>query len=181
MMESELMFCRNCGEPMNDNQAICLKCGAETGKGNHFCPNCGGALNPEQTICLNCGVTIQQNAFNAQASGVKPRNIVVAIILSLVTCGIYDIYWFIVLTNEMNAVTGRTNDTSGGIAFLLSLVTCGIYTYFWAYKMGEKKDELTGTNSSSGVLFLVLALLGLGVVDYILAQDAINKAVSTTI
>ena len=178
VLEYLLMFCRNCGEPMNDNQAICLKCGVETGKGDRFCPNCGASVAPDQTVCLQCGVALQQNKVNPAAGRIAPRNIVVAVLLSLVTCGIYGIYWFIVMTNEMNALTGHDKDTPGGLCFLLGLVTCGIYTYYWAYKMGEKKDELTGSNSSSSILFLVLALLGFGIVDYVLAQDAINKAVS---
>lgn len=171
------MYCKNCGEQLNDMQAFCIKCGVEKGKGNNFCPTCGSAVNPGQSICLNCGTALSQQNVNPAASNVKPRNIVVAILLSLVTCGIYSIYWFIVMTNEMNALTGHDKDTSGGMAFLLSLVTCGIYSYYWAYKMGEKKDQLTGNNSSSGVLFLVLAILGFGIVDYVLIQNAINEAV----
>lgn len=56
----------------------------------------------------------------------KQRNIVVCILLSLVTCGIYGIYWMIVLNDETNALSGRQG-TSGGLVFLFSLITCGIY------------------------------------------------------
>lgn len=51
------MYCKNCGEVMNENQAICLKCGANAGKGNSFCANCGNDMNPEAAVCLKCGVT----------------------------------------------------------------------------------------------------------------------------
>lgn len=51
------MYCRNCGQQMNDNQAICLKCGVKTGEGNAFCSNCGKDMNPEAEICLSCGVS----------------------------------------------------------------------------------------------------------------------------
>ncbi len=54
------MFCKNCGEQMNDNQAICLKCGVETGKGNAFCANCGKPVAPNAAVCLSCGVAIQE-------------------------------------------------------------------------------------------------------------------------
>lgn len=54
------MFCKNCGEQMNDNQAICLKCGVKTGEGNAFCANCGNAVAPEAVVCLNCGVAIKK-------------------------------------------------------------------------------------------------------------------------
>ena len=34
------MYCRNCGEQMNDNQAICIKCGVKVGEGTTYCANC---------------------------------------------------------------------------------------------------------------------------------------------
>ena len=54
------MYCRNCGESMNDNQAICLKCGVETGKGDAFCSNCGASVEPNAAVCLKCGVAIKK-------------------------------------------------------------------------------------------------------------------------
>ena len=60
---------------------------------------------------------------------IQQRNIAVCIILSIVTCGIYGIYWFIVLSNDTNTVSNAENATSGGVAFVLSLITCNIYGY----------------------------------------------------
>ena len=54
------MYCKNCGELMNDNQAICLKCGVKTGEGNLFCANCGKNVAPNAEVCLNCGVAIKK-------------------------------------------------------------------------------------------------------------------------
>ena len=105
---------------------------------------------------------------------VEKRSIAVAILLSFLTCGIYTIYWFVKLTNETNAITGNVNDTSGGMAFLLSLVTCGIYTFIWAYKMGEKLDRYEQSNSSRGLVYLLLSLFGFGIVAYGLMQNSIN-------
>ena len=109
---------------------------------------------------------------------VKRREIAVAIILSIVTCGIYGIYWFIVLTDDVKAASEDNNFQSGGIAFLLTLVTCGIYGIYWAYKMGElmkvaqSKRNLPVKDNS--VLYLILALLGLGLIDYIMIQSDLN-------
>ncbi len=50
------MYCKNCGEMMNDNQAICIKCGVKTGDGSNFCQNCGSPMSPGAEICLACGV-----------------------------------------------------------------------------------------------------------------------------
>ena len=109
------------------------------------------------------------------------RNIVVAILLSIVTCGIYGIVWMIKLNDELNALAGKQNATSGAMEFLLTLITCGIYGWFWYYKMGENVDAIkTGrgvASSNSPILYLVLGLVGLGIVNYCLMQDTINKCV----
>ena len=65
------MFCRNCGEEMNDNQAICLKCGVAVGKGNSFCANCGGAVNENAEVCLSCGCKIVNEEEKAKAAAGK--------------------------------------------------------------------------------------------------------------
>ena len=70
------------------------------------------------------------------------RNIALCIILTIVTCGIYGLYWFVCITNEANVVSGHASDgTSGGVALILSIITCNIYGLYWAYKQGEKLDE----------------------------------------
>lgn len=110
---------------------------------------------------------------------IQQRSIPVCIILTLVTCGIYGIYWFICLANDTNTVSGEQNATSGGVAFLLGLVTCGIYMWYWAFKQGEKIDVAKNNrgmaSSNSGVLYLILYLLGLGIVAWALMQNELNK------
>ena len=87
----------------------------------------------------------------------KNRNIALCIIFSIITFGIYGIYWFICLTNEMNMATpDDTYQTSGGMAFLFSLLTCGIYSFYWNYRMGQKIDSVK--NGSNAVLFLILSM-----------------------
>lgn len=111
---------------------------------------------------------------------IKNRSIVMNIVLSLVTCGIYGIYWFITLTDESNTAAGQADGTSGGMAFLLTLVTCGIYGIYWAYKLGEKisaakKMRNMGDDGNTAILYLILNVVGLGIVTYCLAQNELNK------
>ena len=54
------MYCKNCGELMNDNQAICVKCGVKTGDGNAFCANCGQPVAPNAEVCMSCGVAVKK-------------------------------------------------------------------------------------------------------------------------
>ena len=108
----------------------------------------------------------------------KERNIAVSIILTIITCGIYGIYWFIVLTDEAKEASGNEKAPSGGMAFLLTLVTCGIYGIYWAYKMGETISEAKSKNglesNSNSVLYLILQLVGLGIVNYAIMQNELN-------
>lgn len=110
---------------------------------------------------------------------VQRRDLVVAIILSVVTCGIYGIYWMICLNDDVNKIAQDTGAMSGGVVFLLSLVTCGIYSWVWMYQMGTKLDDAEisyGRSSQSrGILYLVLSLFGFGIVSYALMQDTVNK------
>ena len=112
---------------------------------------------------------------------VQKRSIVTAILLSLVTCGIYGLYWLIKLNDEINTVGGTTEDTSGVMVLLLTLVTCGIYGWIWMYKTGEKLDKIAETKGqkaqSRGILYIILALCGLSIVSYALMQDALNNAI----
>ena len=109
------------------------------------------------------------------------RNIALCIVLSIVTCGIYGIYWFVVITNETNNASGHSADgTSGGVAFLLTLVTCGIYGYYWAYKMGEKINEAKvsrglPSDSNLSVIYLLLNIFGLSIITCALVQNELNK------
>ena len=112
---------------------------------------------------------------------IQKRNIAVAVILSIVTCGIYGIYWFIKLNDETNELAKVENGTTGGVAFLLSLITCGIYGLYWAYKQGEKLDTVKQNagepTSNQALIYLILSLFGFGIVAYCLMQNEINKAV----
>ena len=55
------MFCKNCGAEMNENQAICLRCGVKTGEGSTYCHNCGNQLAPNADVCMGCGVAVKNN------------------------------------------------------------------------------------------------------------------------
>ncbi len=108
---------------------------------------------------------------------VREKNIVLCIILSLVTCGIYGIYWFVTLTDDTNTIAGEPG-TSGIMAFVLTIVTFGIYGLYWAFKCGEKIDKAHQNRgeaaSNGGILYLILFIFG-GIIAYALIQNEINK------
>lgn len=54
------MICRNCGNQMDPQAVVCVKCGVPAGQGQNFCPNCGAATAPGAAVCTQCGVALAQ-------------------------------------------------------------------------------------------------------------------------
>lgn len=112
----------------------------------------------------------------------QKRNLAIAVILSFVTCGIYSIYWFVVLTNDANTLAQPQQETSGGMAFILTIITCGIYGLYWAYRMGENLDMAASRRGmmtqSRAVLYLILQIV-FPLVGMVLMQSTINDILDT--
>lgn len=181
-------FCLECGSPLTKPESVVAEPVIETPKSE--AETLEYTYTPVETAPVksenfNYEYNTNSKAANEQASrvhistpGITPRNIAVAVILSLVTCGLYSIYWMIKMNDEINTLAGEPNATSGAMVFVLSIVTCGIYSLFWVFKMGERCDRIKGTEGgNSNILYLVITLLSLGIVVYCLMQDTINKAV----
>ncbi len=169
-----MKYCEKCNKTYSDEEKFCLQCGAELNEIHTADDNQQAA--PE--------VEVKQEAKpepKKKVVVIKHRSIPLAIFFTLITCGIYGIYWMVKITNETNALTKDTQFVSGIVAFLLTIVTCGIFGLYWAYKVGQKVDmlEKTGTDHNA-ILYLVLSIFSvffLGIVVYALAQDTINKQV----
>ncbi len=94
------------------------------------------------------------------------RSLLVYILLSLVTCGIYPLYVIYDLARDTNAMcAGDGKNTKGLFLFiLLSIITCYIYPYFWYYGVAERLNNncrARGLRSdTSGVSFVLWTILG---------------------
>lgn len=195
-----MKFCHKCGAQCGDNEKFCKQCGAELTQANET-QNAGEQYSNVQNEGSQYYGAPQNNYNNQQygyggpqntyggpsgqpgeyanpvVQGIERRNIAVAVILSIVTCGIYSIYWMIKINDEVNQLSGDYEATTGGMVFLFTLITCGIYGLYWLYKMGERCDIIKRTNGSSGILYLLLGIFGFSIISYCLIQDTINKAV----
>ena len=143
---------------------------------SRFCSKCGYEMDETAVACPKCGA--QTGVKSVSTAVVIEKNIVTCILLSIVTCGIYGIIWFVNLTDDSKRLH-NDGTASGGMAFLLTLITCGIYNIYWSYKIGKRmsdagKDHGVVVNDNS-VLYLVLSLFGLSIVNYCLIQSDLNK------
>lgn len=154
----------------------CPKCGVEIAEESKFCNACGanldGSTEVAQTTIINNNYNVNNNVY------VTKRDIVITVVLSLVTCGIYGIYWLITMTDDANKVSGD-NTPSGVMAFIYGLITCGIYFIYWNYKMGKKMYQAGKSHgkdiADNSVIYLVLSLLGFSIINYCLIQSDLNK------
>lgn len=123
------------------------------------------AQNAQNNAAFNAQANAAQNnaAFNAQANAAfnaqanapvtavsvnnayrqylkTDRSLVVYILLGIVTCGIYNLWFIHSLAKDVNiACAGDGKKTSGLLAFiLLSFITCGIYGFYWYYSLGNR-------------------------------------------
>ena len=64
------------------------------------------------------------------------RPIPIMLLLNIVTCGIYYIYWIYQTSVEIKTCSER-EDLNPTIEILLGIITCGLYFKYWYYKYGK--------------------------------------------
>lgn len=66
------MYCKNCGNQMDPNAAICVRCGCAKGTGVSYCHNCGNPTVPGAVVCTACGsalATVNANSKSKMTAG----------------------------------------------------------------------------------------------------------------
>ena len=104
---------------------------------------------------------------------IKPRNIVTAILLSIITCGIYGIYWTIMLTREAVSVKDMSDNALLEIVLMLFLPFVGFMMV--EKKFAEGLNAKGFAHADNSILYLVLGLVGLGIVPLCMIQNDLNK------
>ena len=61
------MFCRVCGNSLNDKAEICVSCGCKPLNGKEYCQECGEKTTEKQEMCIKCGCKLR-------TSEIKPNN-----------------------------------------------------------------------------------------------------------
>ena len=175
-----MKICGHCGQGNDDSSKFCMHCGAPlriqggSRQGQNADSRGTAGFGRQQSRSYENG---RYSAPQEEViyTDVTPRSIPVAVILSIVTCGIYALYWIYRLNDEVNELARDETAPGGGLVILLFIVTCGIYGLYWFYKMGEKCDYIAQTNTSNNIVYLLLSIFGLGIVALALIQDTINR------
>jgi len=149
------MFCSKCGNNVQDGMKFCNNCGNPMSFESAAVQMAQNAFNQaenEVNNMVNEAKGAYQNYSNGNYNGnfnansgerlQTDRTLLLFILLSCITCGIYSYYFIYKMAKDVNiACEGDGEKTSGLVEFiLLSLVTCGIYSWIWHYKLGNRLE-----------------------------------------
>jgi hypothetical protein len=95
----------------------------------------------------------------------KNRNPLAVFFLSIITFGIYGIYWFVKTKGEMNA-KGSQIPTAW-------LIIIPIVNWWWMWKYSEGVEKTTNEGMSAVISFILLFLLGS--IGMAVIQNEFNK------
>lgn len=187
-------FCFKCGKELDDSAVFCSGCGANQQLNTTSTTDDNVNTNTNNDTVTTTQQQSTQTTSNEQTTYttntqsntngytrplVENRSIALAIILSIITCGIYGLFWYAFMTNDANKVSGEYDSTSGGLTILYSLLTCGLYKIYWSYKVGKQLYN-AGSNygkdiSDNSILYLILSLFGLSIISDALIQNDLNS------
>ncbi len=116
--------------------------------------------------------------------GEEPRSrravsIPVFLLVTILTLGLFNIYWNYRQMQDCNELLGR-DEFSFGMWFLLCLITCFLYHIYYQYRMGVAINEIQQSHDMPEmrdlpIVSLLCALFGLGIVADCIHQNELNK------
>lgn len=105
------------------------------------------------------------------------ENIALSVILSIITCGIYGIVWLVKIVENVHKLHGNENESV--VSEVLLILFIPFYISYWMYKNGiqmyEDSLKCGGNIRNNSVIYTILALFGLGIIDYALIQKDFNE------
>ncbi len=113
------------------------------------------------------------------------RGLLKFILLSLITCGIYDLWFIYDLAKDVNIMCEGDGKKTAGLLkmMLLSLVTCGIYSIYWwiaiadrMYLNGPRYNTQVPNKGSSVLLWMLLGLFCLQFLLFVAYYQVIENA-----
>ena len=106
----------------------------------------------------------------------KKRNIAVMLVLSVITCGIYNLFWMYLARDEFKRLSCY-EDINPGLELFLTII-CFPFFYYWIYKFSAdiaKYQAETGRYvCDNGVVNLLLTIFGFGLVSELIIQSQLN-------
>ena len=142
--------------------------------------SCGSESAQEPTETKTEADKMDHSAPTASPTCVSPellikKSIPTAIILSLITCGIYGLVW---IYSIMKKIRLLNKDSSGIAGEFLCFLFVTFYAFYWYYTRGARLAEGAGkhgvTLTNNGIMYLLLSVFGLSIISTCLMQNDLN-------
>jgi len=107
----------------------------------------------------------------------QKRNIGLAILFSLITCGIYALYWMYQISADTRMLVGNSDSGGPGTDLLLDIVTCGIFGFFVVYQSAKRihqAEQDREMRTSDDALMLTILYAFAGIISFAIIQSKIN-------
>ncbi len=127
---------------------FCNKCGVQSSDGVEFCTGCGAKMG-----------------VGTGATSLQYRSPVMLVILTIVTFGLYGLYWEIVTKGELN--------DSGADIPTAWLIIIPIANILWMWKFCEGVEQVSGGKMNGAMAFLLIFFLS--IIGGAIIQDTLNK------
>lgn len=164
-----------------DEVKVCSNCQSTVVK---KCPKCAAEIMATAKKCRYCAADLEVMSVAPAAipSNDAPcgerRELVMSIILTVVTCGIWSLVMQYRMAKEINAHR-RNEELSPGRDLVLTFLTCGAWIiYVMCIYPQAIQDMLKAEGKSSSDLLLpslLLTIFGLHPVAVLLLQEELNK------
>ena len=157
------------------------------------CPACGEALVASAEFCDYCGENVPGvvSLYGQAAGDSSYRNPVpvsrekafvsigMGVFLTILTCGIYALFWQACQFRVLNAWLGR-QEYSFWSWLGLSLITCGLYGIYSEYQMANSILEIQRkrewyTEPNLAMICVAVSSFGFPIASMAIQQEEINK------
>lgn len=107
----------------------------------------------------------------------RQRSVIMVLLLSVITCGIYLFFWVYSTRQEMNAYL-NDNSKSPELNTILAIL-CGVY---WFFIMYDYSNDITKMQQKAAlpvkdmaIVNLLLSIFGFGLVSILIMQSQLNE------
>lgn len=190
-------FCGNCGAQIQEGEKFCASCGAKVDTSADSADAAADQSAAQQPMPPMVQQPLQQQMMQppmmqqprmqpptgpAPHGPIDRMSFITVLLLTVVTCGIYGIYWMVTFADKVHALVGRQTTASGIKLILYTICSCGIYALYFYAEMGNSLNEahdqrgMYGHRVSQGVT-IILMLFGLGIIPMYQLIQAFNEVV----
>ncbi|MDR2655461.1 MAG: DUF4234 domain-containing protein [Oscillospiraceae bacterium] len=109
---------------------------------------------------------------------ITSKSIGLAIFLSIITCGIYSVYWLYTICADLSRAVSPYDGIPVWADVLLCVFVPFYYIYVaykWAKQIALIDARFNRPAEDRVPLYIILSVVGLGIVVYALAQSELNK------